>query len=117
MIVGLGDLGTMAEQHQAWLVLSCPSGYTKMSDADIALPSYVVSQADFCMDKFGNSMSQLSDPSIAKYAAENTRANVIGKIAFAGAAASLLILPGWMKLLSVPLALYGVQESTRGYGF
>ncbi len=113
-------LGATAAQQSAWDAITCPAGYSKqMLDVDPSITDTAfITTGNLCVDKFSNSMNALADnPTIRNYAAQNAQANKIGTFAYVGAAASLLILPGWMKLLSIPLALYGFDQSSKGYGF
>lgn len=117
---GLGAGSSSAAQLAAWNALVCPSGYTKQIldvDPSITDTSFITT-ANLCVDRFGNSMAALAaNPSLASYAATNTQANTIGKLALVGAVASVFLLPGWSKLLAIPLAMYGVNQSLKGYGF
>jgi hypothetical protein len=49
--------------------------------------------------------------------ADVDRAHLYGKLAFGGAALALFALPGWSKLLALPLAWWALQESMQGVGF
>lgn len=48
--------------------------------------------------------------------ADLDRAHLYGKLVFGGAVISLVVLPGWFKLLVIPLAYLGLQESMQGVG-
>ena len=111
-------LGTTPEQHAAWLALSCPSGYSKMIDGiDVSITDVgIVTKENFCVDRLGNSMAQLKDPQIAALSAELSQHSNTGMIMFAAATASALLLPGWSKLIALPIGYLALGESVKGSG-
>lgn len=69
-----------------------------------------------CANKYGTYLYQMDSTQAAREAGFDSEHN-LGMMAFVAAGASVLILPGWGKLLALPLVWFGLGKKLAGTGF
>lgn len=107
--------------------IRCPAGYgisailekdTGGNNVVTGLPFTEAEKTGYaCVNELGIRLEQMSDPEIAGAAAGHIAERKMAYVLFAGAAAIILLAPGWAKLLAAPVALVGVEKSMAGVGF
>jgi hypothetical protein len=98
--------------------IACPAGYHP----------YAGSQIDFAGKPFPGTDRPMTETERQGFACMNeygaflyqtgfdTEHN-LGTLAFIGSGAALLFLPGWTKLLALPLAWFGLSKKVAGAGW
>lgn len=86
---------------------NCASGFTISAAMRTCGGAYCAPQAASDLFCYNNTTNKTS--------AEATSTST-GTILLVGAAAAALLLPGWMKLIALPLGLFGFSEQLAGSG-
>ncbi len=116
MTVNLRGLGAPTpEQQSAYDKISCPAGFSKWTAAaiDPSVPPASLRADEACVDGNGFNLGFANSPEGQRQIANRQGDSSSSKMMFVAAASALIILPGWAKLLAIPVAFFGMQTACK----